>query len=220
MNYLNWPISKIATEIPGATALFFAHRINFCCQGHLVLSDVIEKRNIDREEIISDIEVLLSRQTAIDYHNLSNKELVEHILTRYHRVHRVQLEELIRLSERVEEVHFDKPNCPNGLANHLKNMYVELEDHMQKEELFLFPMLQADTIPDMVSGPISVMMADHEAHIAEIEKIYQLTNDVTLHAGACNTWTALYLGLQAFISDLNMHIHIENAILFARVEGR
>jgi len=80
--------------------------------------------------------------------------------------------------------------------------------------------LQADTIPAMVSGPISVMMADHEAHIAEIEKIYQLTNDVTLHAGACNTWTALYLGLQAFISDLNMHIHIENAILFARVEGR
>ncbi len=217
MNYLSWPVSRVATEVPGATAMLFAHRINFCCQGHLTLSEVLAKRNINQEEFLSDIDELLRRQQPLDLSSYSNQQLIEHILTRYHQVHRVQLSELIRLSERVEEVHFDKPECPRGLAAHLSRMATELEDHMQKEECVLFPMLQAEQIPMMVSGPISVMMADHQAHLEDIEQIYRLTNEVTLHVGACNTWTALYLGLHEFISDLNMHIHIENNILFTRV---
>ena len=84
---------------------------------------------------------------------------------------------------------------------------------MQKEESILFPML-ADNNP-LVAGPINVMMSDHQHHKTDIAHIYSLTNELTLHPQACNTWRALYLGLQEFISDINMHIHLENTILFA-----
>ena len=33
----------------------------------------------------------------------------------------------------------------------------------------------------------------------------------------CNTWRALYSGIQEFADDLMMHIHRENNILFPRV---
>ncbi|MGL1180974.1 hemerythrin domain-containing protein, partial [Vibrio parahaemolyticus] len=65
--------------------------------------------------------------------------LIDHILTRYHARHREQLPELIRLARRVESVHGDRPECPRGLADHLETMQQELESHMQKEEMVLFP---------------------------------------------------------------------------------
>jgi len=148
----------------------------------------------------------------------SNEALIEHILNRFHAVHRQQLPELIALAERVETVHSEHPLCPHGLSQHLQHMQVELEDHMQKEEQILFPMLAAQRY-NMVHGPIHVMRADHDDHLAEIQKLYSLTHNIHLHEDACNTWTTLYRGLHILVEDLNEHIDIENNILFARPQG-
>lgn len=216
MSYLNMLLGEIATQIPGATSVLFRHKINFCCNGDKTLKATIEKKGLDADDIVPYIEELVSRNGAVqDWSKVDNESLIEHILTRYHQVHREQLVELIRLADRVETVHGNHQLCPNGLADHLVSVKQELEQHMQKEESILFPMLSNGQSP-MVSGPISVMMSDHESHIESIDRIYALTHDLSLHPEACNTWRALYLGLQEFISDINMHIHIENNILFAR----
>jgi len=216
MSYLNMLLGEIATQVPGATALLFNYKINFCCNGDKTLKSIIEKKGLKPEDIVPYIEELASRSgTAQDWSKVDNKSLIEHILTRYHQVHREQLTELIRLTNRVETVHGSHKLCPIGLADHLVSVKQELEQHMQKEESILFPMLSDGNSP-MVSGPISVMMSDHENHIESIDRIYALTNDLSLHPEACNTWRALYLGLQEFISDINMHIHVENNVLFAR----
>lgn len=67
---------------------------------------------------------------------------MDHILTRYHAVHREQLPELIHLARKVERVHGERPDCPLGLADHLEAMAQELESHMRKEEEILFPMIE------------------------------------------------------------------------------
>ncbi|WP_412971426.1 iron-sulfur cluster repair protein YtfE [Glaciecola sp. MF2-115] len=216
MSYLDWSIGDIATQVPGATGVLFEHKINFCGDGPRSLTEVIKRKQLDENLINTQLANLVTRDAdKIDYNSMSNAELIEHILRRYHEVHRVQLAELIRLAARVELVHFEKPQCPLGLAKHLSQMQTDLEQHMQKEENILFPILMQEFAPT-VQGPISVMKEEHLDHMQDIETIYKLTNDVTLHPGACNTWTALYLGLQEFISDINMHIHVENDILFAR----
>ncbi|MEH6345042.1 MAG: iron-sulfur cluster repair protein YtfE [Bermanella sp.] len=216
MSYLDWQLGQIATQVPGATSILFGHKINFCCNGHKTLKEVLAKKGLNEQELDTALEELASRNNASqDWSEKSNKDIIEHILSRYHQVHREQLPELIRLAARVETVHGNHELCPNGLASHLTNMKQELEQHMHKEESILFPMLTTD-FPPMVQGPISVMLSDHEGHIKDIEKIYALTQDLIPHAQACNTWRALYLGLQEFVSDINMHIHIENNILFAR----
>ncbi len=216
MTYLEMPLGEIATKVPGATAVLFSHKINFCCNGDMTLKAIMDKKGLNADDIIPTIEALASRGGAVqDWSQVDNKGIIEHILTRYHQVHREQLTELIRLADRVETVHGSNELCPTSLADHLINVRRELEQHMQKEEMMLFPML-LEGHSSIVTGPISVMMSDHEHHIEHIEKIYALTNDLSLHPEACNTWRALYLGLQEFISDINMHIHIENNILFAR----
>ena len=172
MSYLDRQLGEIATQVPGATAILFNHKINFCCNGDKTLKEVINTKNLNESEIVSHLEELASRNGAAkDWTGTDNNTLIAHILARYHQVHREQLAELVRLAARVETVHGSHPLCPNGLADHLSNVKEELEQHMQKEESILFPMLSGD-YPSMVSGPIGVMMSDHEHHINDIEKIY------------------------------------------------
>ena len=73
------------------------------------------------------------------WNSATNEELIEHILKRYHQVHRQQFSELIELATTVESVHSDHPECPTGLSQHLKAMESELISHMEKEEGILFP---------------------------------------------------------------------------------
>ena len=81
-------------------------------------------------------------QNEPDIVSTENKlALIDHILARYHEVHRQQLPELIRMARRVEAVHRDHPQVPRGLADHLEAMAQELDSHMRKEEMVLFPLI-------------------------------------------------------------------------------
>ena len=144
--------------------------------------------------------------------------LIDHILARYHEVHRQQLPELIRMARRVEAVHRDHPQVPVGLADHLEAMHEELLSHMLKEEQVLFPMLKNGGNP-FVGQPIGMMRAEHVDHGEALDKLNALTNDATPPQGACNTWRALYAGIAQLGDDLINHIHLENNVLFPRFEA-
>lgn len=65
--------------------------------------------------------------------------LIDLILTRYHEMHRADLASLQPLAQKVEDVHADYPEAPRGLARALDSLARELEDHMTKEAMILFP---------------------------------------------------------------------------------
>lgn len=214
MNLLDMSVGQIARQIPGSTAVFNAHGLDFCCGGKTRLSSAIEDKGLNANTVITQLEDLAARyHEEKDWSAATDEELIDHLLTRYHQVHREQLNELVRLASRVEQVHGERPECPVGLAKHLMAMAYELNAHMQKEEQVLFPMLKAGQRA-MANGPISVMRHEHDDHALALTRLYALTNNLTLPKGACNTWRALFTGLQAFVDDLKQHIHLENNILF------
>lgn len=207
-------VGQVARQIPGATALFNRYGLDFCCGGKEPLGRAIAERGLNETEILSALAALVERGSdEVDWSKATDAALIEHLLTRYHQVHREQLVELIRLASRVEQVHGDRPECPVGLAQHLNAMAHELDAHMQKEEQILFPMLKAGQRA-LAAGPIHVMRTEHDDHALALQQLYALTDNITLPKGACNTWRALYVGLQAFVDDLKQHIHLENNILF------
>lgn len=214
IDYLNSPLGDLARSIPGATKVFHDYRLDFCCNGHRTLAEASARKGLEPDAVINELQRLSAGPgDAQDWSNASAAELIDHILHRYHARHREQLPELIRLARRVEQVHGDRPECPNGLADHLCAMLQELESHMLKEEQILFPLL-ARGHAAMASGPISVMRFEHEQHGDALEGVINLTNDITPPPGACNTWQALYRGLEELRQDLMQHIHLENNILF------
>lgn len=139
---------------------------------------------------------------------------VDHILQRYHNVHRAQFEELVPLAQKVAQVHAD--TFLAEIAGLLAYMQNELLMHMMKEERMLFPMINQG-IGRGAAMPISVMMHEHEEHDRAIARLKELTDDFQVPEGACGSWTRLYALAKEMVEDLNDHIHLENDILFARV---
>lgn len=144
-------------------------------------------------------------------------ELTRYIESRYHARHREQLPELTGLAGKVEAVHQGAAGVPAGLSDILRRMTGEMEVHMKKEELILFPAIRAGGGPG-IGHPIAVMRADHDDHAADLAEIRRLTGGPKLPDGACRTWTALYAGLTGFIEDLEEHMRLENDVLFPQFE--
>ena len=208
-------IGQIAVELPGATAVFRRHKLDFCCGGQVALQEACERKQLPVETVLAELGAL--QRVEVDVAQMPAAEVIDHILQRYHAVHREQLPELIRMARRVEAVHRESPDVPMGLANHLEAMEAELRDHMQKEENLLFPLLKAGG-QGMAHHPIAVMRHEHTSHGAQLERLLALSHDTKPPAGACNTWRALYAGIAQLADDLVNHIHLENNLLFPAFE--
>ena len=208
-------IGQIAVQLPGATAVFRRLKLDFCCGGQVSLTKAATDKGLDVNAVLAELSAL--QRPAIAPGLTEPVALIDHILSRYHDVHREQLPELIRMARRVEAVHRENPNVPVGLAALLETAQEELLSHMQKEETILFPMLKAGGNP-FVTQPIGMMRHEHVDHGAMLEKLAALTNDATPPAGACNTWRALFSGIAQLNDDLINHIHLENNVLFPQFE--
>lgn len=211
---LEQPIGEIAVSRPGATAVFRRHKLDFCCGGSISLDEAARKRGIEPSVIAAELEGLSCDEEPLPD---SVEDIIGHILTRYHEVHRRELAELLRLARKVESVHADRADAPKGLYELLAHMQAELESHMQKEEQVLFPMMLAGGSP-MIVHPIDMMRHEHDEHGAELAKLSTLTRDMTAPDDACRSWRALYAGLAKFADDLVAHVHVENNMLFPRFE--
>lgn len=208
-------IGHIAVSLPGATAIFRTLKLDFCCGGHLPLADAVAEKQLNLDVVVNALSAL--ERSGEPAAPTDPTALIEHILTRYHAVHREQLPELIAMARRVETVHKDHPDVPAGLADLLEDMAVYLDSHMAKEEQVLFPLLT--TGGHALAGmPMKMMRMEHTDHGESLERLMALTNDAIPPLGACNTWRALYAGIDQFRDDLINHIHLENNVLFSHFE--
>lgn len=209
-------LGELAVNLPGATAVFRKLKLDFCCGGLTSLRQAALDKNLDLSAVLSEL-AALERMEAVPQ-NIAPAALIDHIISRYHEVHRVQLPELVRMARRVESVHRENPDVPAGLADLLEEMEQELLSHMQKEEAVLFPLLKSGGSP-FASQPIGVMRAEHTSHGQALDQVHALTHDMQPPAGACNTWRALYTGISQLTDDLINHIHLENNVLFPAFEA-
>lgn len=214
-NYGQQAIGQIAVKLPGATAIFRKLKLDFCCGGQVSLSEACARKGLDTAAVIAELATLERNDAPPETPDAPS--LIDHILVRYHAVHRAQLPELIRMARRVEAVHRDHLDVPYGLADHLETMEVELLEHMEKEEQVLFPAIEARA--QGLTHPIAAMRDEHTGHGQHLERLAVLTHDHTPPDGACNTWRALYAGTAQLANDLISHIHLENNVLFPHVEN-
>ncbi|MGP0059290.1 MAG: iron-sulfur cluster repair protein YtfE [Beijerinckiaceae bacterium] len=208
-------LGDIAVSLPGSTAIFRRHKLDFCCGGSESLERAARNKGLDPASIEAELAQLSPQQSSIPD---NMEDLIAYILERYHEVHRRELPELRNLAVRVERVHADHPAVPAGLSDLLARMHAELESHMQKEEQVLFPLMCAGDSP-MIVHPIGMMRHEHDEHGENLRALAALTRDMTVPDGACDSWRALYAGLAKLSEDLTDHIHIENNVLFPRFEA-
>lgn len=211
-------VGQIATEYPLATRVFARHNIDYCCGGGSSLGEVCSQNGLETDAILTEIQNEIKTQESAD--NQWDKEpltdLIDHILATYHRPLDEELPRLEFMVHKVYNVHGDKnPEMFSELRQVYLALISELKAHMMKEEQILFPMIKRGD-GGMANGPINVMLQDHDSAGNALKRIRELTNNFQIPEEACNTWRALWYGLEALEEALHQHIHLENNILFPR----
>lgn len=209
-------VGDIASTLPGAAEVFRQNGISFCCGGKLSLAEAAARQGLEAAPLLDALRALkdAAARTAPE----ETLPLIDHILTRYHATHRIELDWLIPLAQKVEMVHGDHEEAPLGLTEALVALRDELESHMVKEEQVLFPMMRQGGHP-MIRHPIGAMRHEHDTTADLLRGIEHATHGLALPVGACRSWTALYTGLEKFTGDLVAHMHLENTVLFPRFEA-
>lgn len=210
LDFATRSLGEIAAALPGATAIFRRHKLDFCCGGAARLDEAAHAAGLDPAALGRELAGLKPAASDIP---ADADGLIAHILERYHAVHRRELPELLLLAEKVEAAHAGHAEVPAGLASLLAQVAWEMESHLQKEEQILFPIMQDGGHP-MIGHPIMAMRHEHDSHGDNLRRIEALTHDFQPPADACTSWIALYAGLKKFADDLMMHIHLENNVLF------
>ena len=208
-------LAELAVAHPSAARVFYANRLDFCCGGRRPLADACREHGLDATAILDEIrsaDAIAEPETRWDLAPLP--ELVNHIVTHYHRRLRVALPQLVDMARMIEARHGDKVLCPVGLTALLEQVQQSAFDHLDKEEAILFPAIARRV--GAIAGPVSMMELEHEHHKDDLQRIRTLTGQLTPPQAACTTWRALYAGLQQFEQELMEHIHLENNILFRR----
>ena len=211
-------VGEIAVDHPLATRVFARNNIDFCCGGGKPLAEVCTRLGLDTEALLTEIrhELASSDEPQRRWDEAPLVELIDHILSAYHRPLDEELPRLEAMMRKVNDVHGEKD--PERFAE-LLTVYLalkaELQEHMMKEEQILFPMIRQGR-GAMATGPVSVMMHEHDSAGEALRRLRELTDDYQPPEGACTTWRALWHGLAALETALHEHIHLENNILFPR----
>ncbi|MFL6196319.1 MAG: hemerythrin domain-containing protein, partial [Thermoanaerobaculia bacterium] len=196
-------------------------------------ADVCAEHRLDPDQVRREIEALAPAEAdEKDWSQAPLADIVEHILERYHNPLREELPRLNAMARKVLQAHGQRfPAMIPPVEARLRKLTEELLDHMMKEERVLFPFIVArersvregKPFPGApfgpVTGPISMMEAEHEHAGRLLAEMRALTDGYRLPEGTCNTFRALFHGLEELEREMHLHVHLENYILFPRAEA-
>lgn len=204
--------------------------LDFCCGGKKTLEKACEKKGLDVVEVKKALKAVEDDFTTNteDYNSWELDFLADYIINKHHKYIENSHPMLFEFSQKVARVHGSRHAEVVDIAHYYIEVAEELQLHMQKEEMILFPYIKELAIAKRngtpmerpqfgsIQNPINMMEAEHESAGGNMEKIRELSNNFTPPEDACNSYRVLFAKLKEYEADLHHHIHLENNILFKK----
>ena len=204
--------------------IFGKYKIDFCCKGDRTVLQACEKKNIDSEALLRDLNRLNDQPSEgqINFRAWPADLLADYIEKKHHRYVEQKIPLVSQYLRKVSQVHGAAHPELMDICELFLEAATSLTRHMKKEELILFPyirkMITSGSAGRMhfgsIENPISAMKEEHSDEGERFARIAELSSNYTPPEGACNTYRVTYALLKEFEQDLHTHIHLENNILF------
>jgi regulator of cell morphogenesis and NO signaling len=204
--------------------VFQKYGIDYCCHGYHTLTSACEAKNVSIDLVQRELAEAAGYNAGdTDWSTRPLTELIGHILATHHQYLTRVMPQIALMTAKIADVHGQNHPEMVEVREIFAALKAELDSHMMKEEMILFPAIQQleqGNLPPQAArrilGPVNVMLQEHEAAGRALELLRMHTNGYTVPADACNTYTATIKALEEFERDLHQHIHKENNILFPR----
>ncbi|WP_409426148.1 iron-sulfur cluster repair di-iron protein [Mycobacterium sp. SMC-11] len=215
-------LGDIVTADPSSTRILSRFGIDFCCHGQRTLGAACAADGVDADELLAALNATSPGQPA-DWADYDDTSLIAHIVSTHHRFLWDEFPRLAELVDKVARVH--GPN--HGELPRVREVFHQLrggmEPHLRTEETLLFPQISLHAggsgrpLPDEVRTELAENQQEHDNAGHLLAELRELTNGYTVPADACASYTAMLAGLADLESDIHLHVHKENNVLFPRV---
>jgi regulator of cell morphogenesis and NO signaling len=220
-------VGELVRERPSRARVFESLKIDYCCAGKTSLAEACQRSKVDPGEAIERLQQCdaeRGEQQVVDADAMSLTDLADHIEATHHGYLKEELPRLDFMTEKVSRVHGDKEPRLLQVRQAFLALKGELEPHMMKEEMILFPIvrqLDASSGPQefhcgSVGNPIRQMEHEHDLAGAQLAILRSATDDFAPPEWACNTYRAMLDALEQLEGDMHQHIHKENNVLFPK----
>lgn len=216
-------LAELVIEVPSRAAVFEDRGLDYCCAGTRTLASACAEASLEVEQIAAELGAVEPTHAPPP---TGIAPMIEHILERHHRYLHRELPRLGALATRVLGVHGTRHPDLADLHATVFALQADLEPHLMKEELVVFPACRALVAPDgplavgTISNPVRALISDHHGTGALLDRLSEHLDRHRLPHDACASYAALYSAIRALITDTHEHVFEENHLLFPAVLER
>jgi regulator of cell morphogenesis and NO signaling len=194
-------VRELALENPSSTRVFEKLGIDYCCGGNRSLREACEKANLQLDQVLDSLEkadqAVPLAQEGRDWQVRPLASLIEYIQSTHHKYTCEEIARLGPLFEKVCSVHGKNHPELFEVREIFEGLTEELNAHMRKEEMILFPyIVRAEAVirgnePILrapfgsVQNPVSMMEREHDAARNALRAMNEVTNGYSVPADAC-----------------------------------
>lgn len=228
---VNQPVKDIVAARPESARVFEAMGIDYCCGGDKPFQEACKSAQVSADEVLKAIESIpasaVSSETR-DWNREPLASLMAQIVSQHHAYCRREGERVGLLLEKTVEVHGARHPELRQIQSVFLKMNKELGQHLMKEEITLFPLIEqmeraaasGQPMPrpafGTIENPVSMMILEHDGTGADLKEMRRLSNGYAPPEDACTTYRSLYTALKEFEQDMHQHVYLENYVLFPR----
>ena len=221
-------IGQMVTIDPRKADVFKTLGIDFSCGGARSLAEACEEQQLEMSLVLSRLNGELPRTAypAMDFLHWDTGFFCKYLINLHHGYVRANLPFLLETSEKIARSYGARYPELHEVQSLVKQVAEGLTANMEQEEELLFPYL-TDLAYALKSGTrlaapaqgtlkplIYLMEAAHERIYEAFSRIRKLSNSYRAPDYVTHGFRILYKILQEFEDDLQMHLHLENNILF------
>lgn len=226
-------LAQIVNENYQAASVFERYNLDFCCKGKRSLLQACEESLLSPKELVTALEETVKSDqhpVQVDYNLLSLSQLADNIVNTHHVYVKKEMPQILAYLQRVASKHGGRHPEMLKVFELFASLKEEMDEHMQKEELILFPRIkemerqinsgtEVKFSLNYLQSPVNIMEQEHDHAGSIMKEIKDLTSQYKPPADACTTYRLSFTALEAFEKDLHHHVHLENNILFPKAIG-
>lgn len=223
-------LAQIVNSNHQAASVFEKYHLDFCCKGKRSLEQACTEQQLSISKVTEDLENIFTKDSnsTVDFEKMSLTQLADYIVQTHHAYVRNEMPQIYAYLERISSKHGERHPELFKIFQTFSAVKEEMEGHMKKEELILFPRIkELEKLANnenanlqlnlgYLQSPITVMEQEHDHAGNLLNDIRILSNDYTPPEDACTTYRLSFAALKAFELDLHHHVHLENNMLFPK----
>ena len=216
-------VGEIVADDYRTAFVFKSFGIDYCCGGKRTISKACSAKGVDVQDLDKELQAVLTQPAdGLRFKDWSASFLIDYIINNHHSYVQNKLPELTFLADKVARVHGEEQPELVEMRQLVFELNEELLAHLKKEELLSFPLIKdlesGSYVGDASKAVLKDLEEEHEEAGDLLKTLESLSNGFTPPEGACTSYVIYFKLLKEFQEDLHKHVHLENNLLFPKVD--